>query len=128
MVSRWSCKLTIVGTTSRVCRRAWNLSTSPLTIASAFSASFVRSDRLLQIVDVIDKNAIDLVHLRIDVPGNGDVDKEHGLVLAQRHELLAVFAPEDEVWRASRCNHDVGAIGGVIKPAELDRLAVKLLC
>src|ERR1017187_9119527 len=43
MVSRWSCRLTMVGTTSRVCKRAWNFATSPLTIASAFSASFLRS-------------------------------------------------------------------------------------
>jgi len=73
-----------------------------VTIASAFSASFLRSetcetDRLLQIVDVVNKNAVDLVHFRIDVARYGDIDKKHGLVLAQRHELFAVFAFEDEI-------------------------------
>src|SRR6202158_4657323 len=87
----------------------------------------VRRDRLLQIVDVIDEDAIDLVHLRIDVAGNGDIDKEHGLVFAQRHELFAVFGPADEGRRAGRGNYDVGAITGVIKAVELDRLSVKFL-
>ena len=57
----------------------------------------VRTDGLLQIVDVINKEAVDLVHLRINIARNGDIDKEHGLVLAQRHELFAMFAPEDEI-------------------------------
>src|SRR5581483_1951881 len=43
MVSRWSCKLTIVGTTSSVWMRAWKRCTSSPTIASARSASFLRS-------------------------------------------------------------------------------------
>src|SRR5208283_231222 len=87
----------------------------------------VRTDRLLQIVDVINKNAIDLIHRRIDVAGNGNVDKEHGLVLAQRHELFAVLGTEDEVGRASTGNHDVGAIAGLIEPTELDRLSIKFV-
>src|ERR1700694_1424812 len=40
----------------------------------------VRTDRLLQIVDVIDENAVELVHLRIDVAGYRNVDEEHGPV------------------------------------------------
>jgi hypothetical protein len=87
----------------------------------------VRTDRLLQIVDVIDEDAVDLVHLRIDVAGHGDIDEEHGLVLAQRHELFAVLGLEDEVRRAGRGNDDVGAIAGVVEPAELDRLSVEFL-
>src|SRR5271157_805714 len=43
MVSRWSCRETIVGTTSRVCRRAWKRTTSLSTISAARSASFLRS-------------------------------------------------------------------------------------
>src|SRR5208283_4580775 len=42
-VSRCSCKETIVGTTSSVCKRDWNLSTSSCTMASARSASVLRS-------------------------------------------------------------------------------------
>jgi len=87
----------------------------------------VRTDRLLQIVDVINENAIELVHLRVDVAWNRDIDEEHGLILAPRHELFAVFAPEDEVGRSGRSDHNVGALAGVIEPAELDRLSVEFL-
>src|SRR5271157_174445 len=42
-VSRCSCNETMVGTTSSVCKRDWNLSTSSCTMASARSASVLRS-------------------------------------------------------------------------------------
>ena len=92
-----------------------------------FAIGDVRTDRLLQIVDVIDKNAVDFVHRRIDVAGNSNVDKEHGLVFAQRHELFAVLGTEDEVGRAGASNHDVGPITGLIKAAELDGLSIKFV-
>jgi hypothetical protein len=86
----------MVGTTSSVCRRAWNFADFAIDdrlrlFRFLLAIGDVRTDRLLQIVDVIDENAVDLVHRRIDVARNGDIDKEHGLVLAQRHELFAVF-------------------------------------
>ncbi len=87
----------------------------------------VGSNRLLQIVDIVDENAVELVHLRIDVARNRDIDEEHGPVAAQRHELFAVFGPEDEMRRAGRGNHDIGALAGVVKPAKLDRLSVKFV-
>jgi hypothetical protein len=37
---------------------------------------------LLQVVDVVDEAAFDLVHLGVDVAGDGDVDEEHGAVAA----------------------------------------------
>src|SRR5208282_3097022 len=82
------------------------------------AVGYVRSNRLLQVVDVIDENAIEFVHLRIDIAGNGNIDEEHGLVLAPRHEFFAMFAPEDEVGRSGRGNNDIGALAGVVKPAE----------
>ena len=87
----------------------------------------VGTDRLLQIVDVVDEDAVELVHLRIDVARDGDIDEEHGPVLAARQELLAVFGLEDEVGRAGRGDDDVGAVAGVVEPAELDRLPVEFL-
>ena len=95
----------MVGTTSSVCRRAWNR------IDFAFDDVFgalglflaigdVRGHGLLQIVDVVDENAVDLVHLRIDVARHRDIDEEHGTVLAAAHEHFAVFAPENSVRRA----------------------------
>src|SRR5580698_6940578 len=54
----------------------------------------VRGGHLLQIVDVIDEDAVEFVHLRIDVAGDGDVDEEHGPVAAAMEEGLAVFAAE----------------------------------
>src|SRR5208283_627278 len=88
---------------------------------------YVRSHSLLQIVDVINENAVEFVDLRVDVAWNGDIDEEHGLVLAARHQLFTVFAPEDEVRGAGRGNYDVGALAGVIKAAELDCLPIKFL-
>ena len=41
----------------------------------------------LQVVDVVDKDAFELVHRRIDVARDGDVDEEHGPVAAAMHEL-----------------------------------------
>ena len=39
---------------------------------------------LLEVVDVVDEAAFDLVHARINVAGDGDVDEEHGAVAAAR--------------------------------------------
>ena len=86
MVSRWSCSETIVGTTSSVCSRA--LEALDFDFDDGFGAlrfflaiGNVRGDHLLQIVDVVDEDAVQLVHLRIDVARHGDIDEEHGTVL-----------------------------------------------
>ncbi len=56
--------------------------------------------RLLQVVDVIDENAVELIHFGVNVAGYSDVDEEHGPVLAPRQKLFAVLAFEDEVRRS----------------------------
>ena len=66
---------------------------------------------LLEVVDVVDEAAFDLVHARIDVAGNGDVDEEHGAVAAAFHEALAVGAEEDGLRGAGGGDDDVGACG-----------------
>ena len=71
----------------------------------------VRGGDLLEIVDVVDEAAFDLVHLRVDVAGDGDVDEEHGAVAAVGEELLAVGAGEDVAVGAGGGDDDVGAAG-----------------
>ena len=79
----------------------------------------------LQIVDVVDEDAFDLVHRRIDVARNGDIDEEHGAVAAAMHELLAVFSAEDGVRRAGGADDDVGFGGGFVELFEWNDAAVE---
>ena len=66
---------------------------------------------LLEVVDVVDEAAFDLVHARVDVAGDGDVDEEHGAVAAAMKEVLAVGAAEDLLRGAGGGDDDVGAVG-----------------
>ncbi len=74
-------------------------------MASARSASVRRSamcetNHLLQIVDVVNEDAVQLVHLRIDVAWDRNVDEEHGAIAAAGQELLTMFLAEDGMRRA----------------------------
>src|SRR5579862_1344024 len=60
----------------------------------------VAADRLLQIVDIVGKDAVELGHLRRHVPRHRDVDEKHRLVLAAGEELFSVLAAEDGMRRA----------------------------
>ena len=86
------------------------------------------TDRLLQIIDIVNEDSVEFVHLRIDVARDGDIDKKHGAVTPAGKKLLGVFGTEDKVGRAGRRDHDVSAVAGIMQPAELDRLAFKFLC
>ena len=77
---------------------------------------------LLEVVDVVDEAALDLVHARIDVAGDGDVDEEHGAVAAALQELLAVGAGEDGLLGAGGGDDDVCARGLVVEEVEGDDL------
>ena len=70
---------------------------------------------LLEVVDVVDEAAFDLVDARVDVAGDGDVDEEDGAVAAALEELLAVGAVEDLLRRAGGGDDDVGAVGLVVE-------------
>ena len=92
-------------------------------MASARSASDpavgdVRDDYLLQVVDVVDEDAVQLVHLRIDIARHRDIDEEHGTVTAAAQETLAVLLAEDGVRRAGGADDDVGARNGVVELLE----------
>ena len=85
----------------------------------------VRSGDRLQIVDVVDEDAVDLVHRRIDVARHGDVDEEHGPVAAAMHEGLSVLAAEDGMRRAGGADDDVGFGGCFVELIEGDDPAVE---
>ena len=87
----------------------------------------VRTHRLLQIVDIVHEDAIQLIHLRIDVARHRDIDKEHWTIASASKELLGVFGLENEVRRTRRSDDDIGSIASLVQPAELDRLSIKLL-
>ena len=82
---------------------------------------------LLQVVDVIGKNAVQLAHFRRHVARHRDVDEEHRTILAAGKELFTMLAPEDGVRCARRSDDDVGAVAGGVKVFELDGLSVELL-
>ena len=66
---------------------------------------------LLEVVNVVDEAALDLVHEGIDIARDGDVDEEDGAVAAEFHEALAVGAEEDGLRGAGGGEDDVGAGG-----------------
>ena len=82
---------------------------------------------LLQIVDVVRKDAVELCHRLRNVPRNGNINEKHRTILAPGQKLLAVFAPENCVWRTGRGDHNVGLIARAVKILELNGLSVELL-
>ncbi len=81
---------------------------------SGAAAAFghVRGGHLLQVVDVVDEQALELVHRRVHVARYGDIDEEHGPVAAAVQERFAVFGAEDVVRGAGGGDDDVGLGGG----------------
>ena len=80
---------------------------------------------LLEVVDVVDEEAVELVDLGIDVARDGDVDEEHGAVAAALQEGVAVLAAEDGVRRAGGGDDDVGFAGSLVELLEGDDAAVE---
>ena len=83
---------------------------------------------LLEIVDVVDEAAFDVVHAGVDVARNGDVDEEHGAVAAALEEVLAVGASEEFLRGSGGGDDDVGAVGLGVELVEWDCGAVELCC
>src|SRR5438270_13274501 len=71
------------------------------------SIGSVRDNHGLQVINVIDEDAVELGHRGIDVAGYGDIDEEHWLVFALLQEHLAVLTAEDVVRCAGGGNNDV---------------------
>ncbi len=115
----------MAGTASRDWRRCWYLSTSSADdglggCGLAAAVGEVGGGDLLEVVDVVDEAAFDLVHARVDVAGDGDVDEEHGAVAAALEEVLAVGAAEDLLRGAGGGDDDVGAVGLLVELVEGD--------
>ena len=79
---------------------------------------------LLQVVDVVDEDAVELVHGRIDVAGDGDVDEEHGAIAAAMEEGLSMLRAEDVVGRAGGADDDVGVAGYFVEILEGEHLGI----
>ena len=80
----------------------------------------VGGSNLLEVVNVVDEAAFNLVHAGIDVAGNGDVDEEHGAVAAALKEVLAVGVAEDLLRGAGAGDDDVGTVGLLVDSLEGD--------
>src|ERR1700685_285898 len=87
----------------------------------------VTADSLLQVVDVVDEDAVELGHFRRNVPRHRNVDKKHGPVLAAGKELFAMFGTEYGNRRSSRGNDDIGAVACVVKVVELNGFTAKFV-
>ncbi len=74
---------------------------------------------LLQVVDVVDEAAFDVVDLRSDVAGDGNVDEEDGAVAAALEERAGVGRGED-LAGAGACDDDVGAVRLLVELREWD--------
>src|SRR5207302_7937371 len=61
--------------------------------------SNMRRDRLLKIIDVVNENSIEIVHLRGHIARHRNIDKKHGAVLTPAQEEFAMLPPEDGVRR-----------------------------
>ena len=81
---------------------------------------------LLQVVDVVDEDAFELVHRRIDVARDGNVDEEHGAIAAAMQESLSVLGAEDVVGRAGGADDDVGLAGCFVEILEWNDLRPSL--
>jgi hypothetical protein len=84
----------------------------------------VRGGYLLEVVNVVDEAAFDLVHAWVDVAGDGDVDEEHGAVAAGVEEVLAVGTAEDFLRGSGAGDDDVGARDLAVEVVEGDDLGV----
>ena len=80
----------------------------------------VRGDSVLEVVNVINEDAIELVHGRINVARDGDINEEHRSVLALGEKFFAVFAAEDRDWRSGGCDDDVGLLAMLVEAVETD--------
>src|SRR6266567_2625164 len=75
-------------------------------------------DCVLQVVNVIDENSVELVHRRINVARDCDVNEEHGTNFPLGEKFLAVLAPEDRDRSAGRGNDDVRLLAMFVELVE----------
>ena len=76
----------------------------------------MRRRHRLQIVDIVEKNPLQPVHLRINIPRHRDIDKEHRPVLPQMQKTLPGFLPKNRLRRPRRSNHNIRRAGRIHHP------------
>src|SRR5271170_352822 len=80
----------------------------------------------LQVVNVVEEDALNAVHLRIDIARNRDIDEKHGPVAAAVNELSAVLGAEDRLRRSRGSDDDVGAVGTRVEVLIANDMSAKL--
>src|SRR5215467_10505357 len=78
-------------------------------------------DRLLQIIDVVDENSVQLVHLGIDIARHRDIYEEHGAIPATTEKQLPMLALEDGHRRSGGSNNDVRSFTMLVQIVEANR-------
>ncbi len=87
----------------------------------------MRGGHLLQVIDVVDEDAFQLVDCRIDIPWHGYVDEKHGPIAAAMQKSLGVFAAKNGMRRACRSDDDIGLAGRFMKLVEGNDAALELI-
>ena len=104
----------IAGTTSSEACQARKPSASSATIASARTASWRRPatspDDRLEVVDVVEVAAVELVDRGVEVARDGEVDKEERAAAPRAQRRSTRLAVEDVARRAGRGDDDVGVL------------------
>src|SRR5262249_3202153 len=87
----------------------------------------MRCHRLLKVVNVVEEDAVQFVHLRVNVAGHGYVDEEHGAVFATAEKKFSVLTAENGTRSTSRGDYDIGVVTGVVEFIEMDSLSAETL-
>src|ERR1041385_4872837 len=65
------------------------------TFGLALAILNVSGDGFLKVVNVIDKDAVEFVHLRRNISGHGNIDEEHGAIFSTGEEFFPMLTAED---------------------------------
>src|SRR5260370_15406 len=79
----------------------------------------------LEIVDVVDKQTVQLVNLRRHVARDGNVDEESRTVAAPVAQYFTVVGAEQRFGSARRGKNDIGVARGFVELVERNRLAAE---
>ena len=74
----------------------------------------MRSSHSLQVVDVVDEDALKLAHCGVHVARDSNINEKHRAILAALHEPLPMLLAKDRVRRSCRADDDVGINGRVV--------------
>ena len=84
-------------------------------------------DDLLDRVDVVKVDIFELVHRRLDIARNSEVDNEKWTPAAVAHERLDFFHRNDRVGSCCRTDQNIHLLKGGVPVLEMDRHAANLV-